>query len=60
MRYELYPRYAEEPMVIIEARDDAAAEKKAMALAKRGRASGGYLEGGSLCPMRIKGKGKRS
>lgn len=54
--YELYPRYAEEPMIIIEAKDDEAAEREARKLAERGKASGGYREGGSLCPMKIGGK----
>lgn len=43
-------------MITITAKDDEAAERKAAALAKRGKASGGYREGGSLCPMKIGGK----
>lgn len=52
--WEIYPRYAEEPMITFRAKDLAAAERKAEKLAEEGRASGGYRPGGSLCPMRVR------
>lgn len=53
-QWELYPRYAEESMVIITAKDFATAERRAAALAKQGKVSAGYKEGGSLCPMEVR------
>lgn len=51
-QWEIYPRYAEEPIIVFRAKDHAAAERKAEKLARDGRASGGYLPGGSLTPVR--------
>jgi hypothetical protein len=51
MKWELYPRYAEQETVIIEAATFEEAEKKAATLARRGKVSLGYLPNGSLCPV---------
>ncbi|HEX7088762.1 MAG TPA: hypothetical protein VF192_01430 [Longimicrobiales bacterium] len=49
--YELLPRYAEQPLIQIEAEDREEAARIARDLADRGHAAGGYREGGALCPV---------
>lgn len=51
-QWDLYPRYAEEPIVTITAKDHASAARRAEALAKKGKVSRGYGPGGSLTPVK--------
>ena len=51
--WELYPKYAEQPMVIIIAASREIAEKQAAFLAKKGIVSAGYGPNGALCPMEV-------
>lgn len=49
--WELYPRWAEQPLVTIFAKDHAEAERQAAQMALEGRVSQGYLPGGALTPV---------